>query len=308
MGIKSSLDPERMAKLPDIYRRPQEGSSVVFGHGGKRGNATFPKKVSYRDISTDDYITQNKLTRVEEVSREFDNPDISDTVWVGGRTITERDENGKVFTRVEGAKLEWDNRNAVIDNRGLVHKLVVLFNHRHRRDATNLGLAAKQYAGSLVHFNICWKCKSPIKVKTACVPRGLTDEQIKDERNWLKVKRQKRSMPIIDNQGRKAFSVARQGVEYSETSEVKNVAYADCKTHYELRFDAPKGKYRYALVDGTGVDKGVRVIKRKIAGRECSTNEYYDFTTGETLKNYYPPASYRVFNSECRCKLRNDQR
>lgn len=292
--MQSSLNKRRTDALPNIYRRRQIGPSVVFGFGGRDGaNNPMPKhKVKIEEPTSDITgrlpITGNGTVEVEIISREYDNPEISDTRWVNG-------------------KLEWDDRHATIINHGIAKDVVMALNHPHRRDATGVGRLAKQYNGSLVDFNICWKCRYPIKARTACVPRGATEEQIRDERNWLKRKTRKGSIAVFGNQGKKIASDPRMAVEYNTTSEVKNITYADVRPYFDVK-QLPNGKFYFFLEDGTGIKKGVRLGKAVLGTREFTRFEYFNLETGEPCKNYAPPVSFRLFNVKCECKLRPDQR
>lgn len=214
------------------------------------------------------------------------------------------------------------------DNLELTFQYVVHYNklRNRKREESFLHALRVNYLSSFETYNLCWKCRQPIKVKSARIVRPLEGGQPLEtaevkvwnpESKKYEVKRVERplkslrrsvssrdsKLKVWDYEERKYKTVLRNSLTttfrsslYSNAKTPITDVYADIEPHFET-YTTKAGKLAFALVDGTGILKGVRGQREYFV---INDNE----TQGENLPDYEPPPYYRVFNSKCSCKVR----
>ncbi len=243
-------------------------------------------------------------------------PQMSSWLKVELRRKVERYDTHKEFTRTfENPDRNWmkDFEPAYRWNQVETQNFVEAFNSRKSDAETWLVIKRNAYLESFEAFNLCWKCKQPLKTKKARVYHGKSEPRTPDEivGRVNKTDGGKRRFQIsARNVSVRTFTAQRgfedlhhhdvivefKGHHYKPTLDALTDEFADIIPHFETR-ETASGKWIYVFIDGTGILKGVKPNKKK--GKRGQPL-FFVLSTKEELPDFRPQP-YRVFNAKCGC-------
>lgn len=228
----------------------------------------------------------------------------------------------------------------IADNFAITRLYIMSYNHPHRRNnsAEFLGRIRASYLGTFEYFNLCWKCRKPIKTVTAKVNDSKTEP-----RKSADIKG-KAALPgtLVWNQETQSYAKDSSAVDivpFGKKLSKRSVSSRDGKLKVwdavEQRYniverDVIKSEFtgsHFRSSSASGISQeyadvmshyetrelpngtwtlvlidGTGVLKgmKLVNGKET----FFNKETGETLTDYRKPTSYRVFNVKCQCKAR----
>lgn len=278
-SLQSSLSPKRTANLPNVYHRPQEGSGIYLKPENINPNVQPPFSKSSNGKQSPNF----RDTR----HREYENPNVN-------------------------LMRAFDTRPTA-DNFFQVRRFVLALNgfKTHGKDVSHkLAWFAGRFADSLEDCNLCWRCKSPIKVKKSRIDKSASVKTIavRNPRNGnvqvCEVKQElstifkqetperKRKVQHIRSFGGKQLT----GDRVRTVNNISETIYADIPCHYEYKSKMVDGvkRYEYYYVDGTG---------RNLQPRKDGVKRYFAevHEDGSETKIDYIPHTYRIQNTKCNC-------
>lgn len=211
-------------------------------------------------------------------------------------------------------------------NKIVTRNLVCAFNYPHRGGKTaeqqkaNLARCRREYQRAFEDFNLCWRCRKPLKVKTASImpksePRDLNDGstikgkvvlppsvEYAEKLGWS----DRDFEQVIKRHHRPSKSL---GEHWKPYEGVKTVQYADVISHFEYRLH-PDGRAYYVFVDGTSRNIQLKreeiTYYRKKRGKHVPRKHVKTFFAevfpDGSYKECMVQNSYRVLNQKCGCK------
>lgn len=231
-----------------------------------------------------------------------------------------------------------------IDSQYICSRLVIRYNHAHRKDASDVVYAKKAYLEMFEHLNLCWKCKQPIRVRKGSVKFTPTVHNIYApvvrKMAVLSKERKVESSDGVEyaDAGIEEFVYKREkhtllgatrvGREFYPESQGNNYIVADIASHFEVRQTAD-GKLVYRYIDGTERHLELRYkeitlrVKRKKFGKLRNVTRTRkipyivhvhadgSFTDAVRCKcdtcvtlENPLPLTYRIEQKQCACKKR----
>jgi hypothetical protein len=179
-------------------------------------------------------------------------------------------------------------------------------NYSHRRKENMLDTIRDAYRRELRKtYNICAKCDSPVRVKTAQIVRVSPDiPQLPEHITDLAKCRCELCQAIrerwneLHDEGLQRRFLIDVPLNLFQYVTVNNFTYADIKTHYTV-LQKSNGAFYFALRIGEREFCRSSVIEMLVNGKVIKA---YNWTTAKGEVITAPPTSYRLFNpAPCNC-------